>query len=374
MKNNKVCIVLGNDHYNTLNVVRSLGEAKIQVLAIIISDKPTSFVLKSKYIYRGEVLHNPDVADIINKYATSEMRIPILATCDSLAAFLDQHYDTLSKHFILPSVGNTQGMLIHEMDKNIQLKHAEKAGFDIPKSVAISLDNVDTIDLSDIIYPCLIKPEESIGGSKSDFRICNTEKELRERLLNLSQNLHRVLVQQFIPNNHVMVISGVRTINNINYVFGEIDKFKHGNQLHNLGLNCMGVLSPISELRNTCISYVDAIDYHGCYSIDIVRVCNQSTSAQNQNYFMEINLRTDGLLYFYRKAGINFPAIWVNSCYNEKVNVTPSHNKIYGMNEFMYFRHCLSAAVFTDLFKTDIFSTFSLKDIKPFIYRFLYHG
>lgn len=171
-----------------------------------------------------------------------------------------------------------------------------------------------------------------------------------------------------------MVISGVRTINNINYVFGEIDKFKHGNQLHNLGLNCMGVLSPISELRNTCISYVDAIDYHGCYSIDIVRVYNQSTSAQNQNYFMEINLRTDGLLYFYRKAGINFPAIWVNSCYNEKVNVTPSQNKIYGMNEFMYFRHCLSTAVFTDLFKTDIFSTFSIKDIKPFIYRFLYHG
>lgn len=373
MKNNKVCIVLGNDHYNTLNVVRSLGEAKIQVLAIIISDKPKSFVLKSKYIYNGEVLQHPDASYIINKYANSGTRIPILATCDSLAAFLDQHYDTLSKHFILPSVENTQGRLIHEMDKNIQLEHAEKAGFDIPESVAISLDNVDAIDLSGIIYPCIIKPEESIGGSKSDFRICENEQELVHCLKVLANHLDRVLIQHFIPNDNVILIAGVRTPSNQNFIFGEIDKYKHSAQLHNLGLSCMGVLNPVSELRDACICYVDAIDYHGCYSIEVVRI-TASNSALDKNFFIEINLRTDGLFYFYRKAGINFPAIWVNSCYNEKVNVTPSHNKIYGMNEFMYFRHCLSAAVFTDLFKTDIFSTFSLKDIKPFIYRFLYHG
>lgn len=373
MKNNKVCIVLGNDHYNTLNVVRSLGKAKIQVSAIIISDKPKSFVLKSKYIYNGEVLQQPDASYIINKYANSGTRIPILATCDSLAAFLDRHYDTLSKHFILPSVGNTQGLLVHEMDKNIQLEHAEKAGFDIPKSVAISLDNLSATDLSGIPYPCIIKPEESIGGSKSDFRLCNTEKELIERLRNLSGSLHRVLVQQFVPNDHVMVISGVRTRDNKNYVFGEIDKFKHGSQLHNLGLNCMGVLNPVSELRDSCIRYVDAIDYHGCYSVDIVRVYHKSPAVRNRNYFMEINLRTDGLLYFYQKANINLPAIWVNSCYGENVHVTPVEKKVYGMNEFMYFRHCLSGAVFTDLLKTDIFSTFSIGDIKPFIYRFLYH-
>lgn len=373
MKNNKVCIVLGNDHYNTLNVVRSLGEAKIQVSAIIISDKPKSFVLKSKHIYNGEVLQHPDASYIINKYANSGTRIPILATCDSLAAFLDRHYDALSKHFILPSVGNTQGLLVHEMDKNIQLEHAEKAGFDIPKSVAISLDNLSATDLSGIPYPCIIKPEESIGGSKSDFRLCYTEKELVNCLKFLARHLDRVLIQQFIKNDYVILIAGVRTLANQNYIFGEIDKYKHSTQPHNMGLSCMGVLNPISELRSACISYVNSVDYHGCYSIEVVRITASSSDA-NKNFFIEINLRTDGLFYFYQKANINLPAIWVNSCYGENVHVTPVEKKVYGMNEFMYFRHCLSGAVFADLLKTDIFSTFSIGDFRPFIYRFLYHG
>lgn len=59
-----------------------------------------------------------------------------------------------------------------------------------------------------------------------------------------------------------------------------------------------------------------------------------------RNYFMEINLRTDGLL-FYNKAGINFQAIRVNSCYNYVSEIIPSKKDIYGMNEFLYLRNSM---------------------------------
>ena len=371
---NQVCIILGNDHYNTLNVIRSLGVSGIEVYAIIVSDKLKSFVLKSRYISKGELVRQADITHIINKYAKPDIRIPILGTCDSLAAFLDENYDILVKYFILPSIGNTQRMLVNEMDKNIQLKHAKKAGFDIPHSVAIQLNNLSDSTLTDIRYPCIIKPKESIEGSKNDFSICHNEDELKKNLKSLSGRLNQVLVQQFIPNDHVILIAGVRTHFGDNYVFGEINKLKHGCQPQNLGLNCIGVLNPTSELRDACINYVDSIDYHGCYSIEVVRIGTTSAPTQNMNFFIEINLRTDGLLYFYQKAGINFPEIWVKSCYGEKVNFIPSKQKVYGMNEFLYFRHYLSGSTFTDLLKTDIFSTFSIYDIKPFIYKFIYHN
>lgn len=366
-------LVIGDDHYNTLNVIRSLGEMGIKVSVIVVSKKCKSFVLKSKYINDGCVVEKLDAKIIISNYAKQNKKIPILASSDTIASFLDTNYNILSDYFVLPSVGNIQGQLCFHMDKKIQLMYASKAGFALPYSIAVNLNNLDESDLSSINYPCIIKPEESIGGSKNDFRICKDLNELMKSLKSLSTHISRVLIQDFIPNDEVILIAGVRTNNKKNYIFGEVNKLKHGNKLNNLGLNCMGVLYPKSELSDACIKIVEAIDYHGCYSVDVVRSRSESdTTSRCVNYFMEINLRTDGLLYFYDKAGINYPAIWVKSCYNIEDEIIPKKNDIYGMNEFLYVKNYFSLALIKDLFKTDIFSTFRMNDLKPFFYKILY--
>lgn len=366
-------IILGNDHYNTLNVVRALGQESIRVYAIIVSEGK-SFVLKSKYLYKGVIVHAPDAKMIVDNFSNKDRKIPLFATCDVLAAFLDNNYDYLSQFFILPSVKMKQGLLVQEMDKNNQLEHAAAAGFDVPGSVKIDLHTIPNGKYGNIKFPCIIKPEESIGGSKNDFRICYDSDGLTRSLNNLSGHLSQVLVQDFIPNDEVILIAGVRTNSGKNYIFGEVNKYKHGKKFNNLGLNCMGVLTPDSEIANSVLRYIDSIDYHGCYSVEVVRTRTTSTLRAEVNYFMEINLRTDGLLYFYTKAGINYPAIWVNSCYGIEKDIVPSKKKIYGMNEFLYIRNSLSLSIIGDVFKTNVFSTLSLSDIKPFIYRFLYHA
>lgn len=370
MREKLKALVIGDDHENTLNVIRALGKEHIEVKVAVISRNKESFVLRSRYVNKGYCINSITVDKIIEWFAEPDVKIPVLATSDSMAAFLDTNYDVLSQYFILPSVKCVQGYLLNEMNKEIQLQHAKKAGFDIPFSKSLDLKTDYRNNIHDIPFPCLIKPEESIYGCKDDFRICNDSSELKLELDALSKHLNKVLVQKFIPNDEVIVVSGVRTLSGENYIFGEINKLKHSKNLGYLGLNCLGVLRSETPMRDACLDYVNSIDYHGCFSIDIVRVTPPDNNMPVRNYFMEINLRTDGLLYLYNKAGINFPAIWVSSCYNYDIDINPSTKDIYGMNESLYMQQAMSGQFLKDLIKADTFSTFSTNDIKPFIHRF----
>lgn len=367
-------IVIGIDNGNTLNVIRSLGQDGIKVYAVIISSVKQSFALKSKYLCKGLIVGSLSVAFLKNEFANTGCRIPILPASDGAAAFIDSNYDELSKYFILPSVNNKGGELVKEMAKSLQLKHAAIAGFDIPQSVTISLEDLDAAKnkIADVRFPCIIKPEQSINGCKNDFRICHSKTELIDELSLLSRHMSsNVLIQDFIANNEVILVAGLRTNDGRNFIFGEINKIKHSKNVSSLGLNCVGVLSQESELSQYCTNYVESINYHGFYSMDVVRL---STDSRRFNYFMEVNLRTDGLLYIYTKGGINYPALWVKSCYGEEVEEVEVNIKrnVCGMDEFLYLQESLSASSIKDFFKTDVFTFFSFRDPKPFIHRFLF--
>lgn len=366
------CLVIGDNHYNTLNVIRSLGKERIEVIALIITDEVDCFVLKSKYVSRGLTAKTPSVELIIDEFA-KDKKIPVISTCDKIAAFLDENYNILSEKFYLASVGQKQGGIVKEMDKNIQLHHAAQAGFDTPNSIAVDLREINDVDYSSINFPCIIKPEESIEGSKNDFRICRNLEELKQSLENLSSKLNRVLIQDFIRNDEVILVAGARTTDRKNYVFGEVNKYKHSKHPSSLGLNCLGRYTADSELTECCKRYVDTIDYVGLYSFEVIRTHTDYTtktcsSDKSLNYFLEMNLRADGLLYFYTKAGINYPALWVRSCYGDNIVLRASKKKVLGMNEFLYLHSYLSLESVLDFIRTDTFAFFSMKDPRPFFH------
>ena len=49
MKDCNVAVVIGNDHYNTLGLIRSIGLEKIPIILLLNADKH-NFVSKSRYI------------------------------------------------------------------------------------------------------------------------------------------------------------------------------------------------------------------------------------------------------------------------------------------------------------------------------------
>lgn len=369
-------VVVGNDHYNTLNVVRDLGRAGVAVDCVISSDKKHSFVLASKYVSDGHIVpENQDLADfLLHKYGGIKARIPLISTCDKIAEELDKRYDDLSELFYMPNVGRRQGGIQEAMNKNNQISEAKKAGFSVPVSVSVALGNPDRTVLSEMKYPCIIKPESSINGSKHDFRICNDEQELMATLKTLPESIGNVLVQQYIPNDKVLVQNGVRTYDGKNYMAGVIDKFKHGTKFHNLGLNSLGRLTDSHILDACCNKYLESINYSGLYSFDVVE--HRDASGETGYYFMEINLRSDGLMFFYSAAGVNYPEIWVRSCLGLPIEKPNMKREVIGMNEFQYIRNYLRPShlftVVKDFMSANAFSIMSMRDFRPFISKLLH--
>ena len=364
-------IVVGNDHYNTLNVVRALGVAGFSVDVWIISEKSKSFVLKSRYAGEGGCVREDEVIDfLLSKYKAARERIPLITTYDGAAVLVDSKYDRLSGKFCLPSVGHVQGRLIEAMNKDFQVQAAADAGMHVPGSISLNLTERYERELDDVDYPCIVKPRESFKASKEEFRICENREKLVECLESLNGVVPEVLVQQFIPNDEVIVVGGVRTPQGEVYIYGEVNKEKHSSSSHNLGLCCLGYWERGCRSEELCRRLLKDMDYYGCFSIDFIR-SHGHREGEEKDYFIEVNLRTDGLFFFYTQAAVNYPAIWASACYGLPVEVAPAEKRIIGMNEILYLRNYLSLSSIGDFFKTDVFSTFSFKDFRPFLFRIL---
>ena len=94
-------IVLAQDHYNPLGVVRSLGEEGISPVVILICKGKAHLVNKSKYIGTNHLAKTIEEGyDILmSNYAHEELK-PFIYTCsDDIESFVDLHYNALIPHF-----------------------------------------------------------------------------------------------------------------------------------------------------------------------------------------------------------------------------------------------------------------------------------
>lgn len=367
--------IIGYNHYNTLNVLRAVGKAGFKVTLILVAPESKSFVAKSRYA--GECVYAADEKDAVDRliqcYDESDGRIPVITCGDRIAAELDKRYDEVSRRFIVPNVAMSEGGIVDAMDKCRQVKIASEAGFLVPATVNIPADGA----LQDfpLEWPCLVKPRYSYKGSKDDFRVFYSPGEFSEWLNGAGCNHNDMIMQQYLPNDEVLVVSGIRDFSGRNHIAGMIVKTKHGSNLNNLGLNSFGALSSELEIKPICDRMLERLDYYGLYSIDILRV--KDADGKPGYYFMEINLRSDGLLFFYDKAGVNYSRAWVETCLGKPVSpLRMKKDIVYGMNEFQYLKNFVNrrslVSAFRDFRKTDAFSIFSLSDIMPFLYKFIY--
>lgn len=112
-------IVFGPDHYNTLGIVRSLGEAGIACVAIVIvRGIRQRLVNSSKYpkaIYR--VANMEEGFERLLKFRNSEKKPFVYTSSDDVCELLDSKYDTLKEHFFFFH-GKEQGIVSKYLNKD----------------------------------------------------------------------------------------------------------------------------------------------------------------------------------------------------------------------------------------------------------------
>lgn len=174
-KYNDDVIVLCEEHYNPLGIIRTLGEAGIRPTVVIKRNPLMKIASKSRYIGRLHFVDNYDEALswIIANYSNCEGKTFILTSDDVAVRCLEERYNELKDSFAFFNAGSN-GRIAHFQNKEVLYKLAEKHGMRVARVWRVKKGEIP----DDIEYPIITKPIESYEGWKSDYYICNDESEL----------------------------------------------------------------------------------------------------------------------------------------------------------------------------------------------------
>ncbi len=299
--------VLGNDHYNTYGIVRSLGEEGICSYVLTLGCKrKDSFVLRSKYVVSGQGCETPDEAIAYLKQGCVNRRKRIIICCsDEAEELVLTHFDELSADYILP-VCEDYKETIRLMNKDAITDMAKQYGICTPETWRVINRHIP----AGVNYPCITKPITSTGGQKSDIVVCRNEKELKA-VVEDENRCADFVVQQYIEFEKEVSILGAVLVNGEVRLSGCIDKLR----TCMIGTTSFGMMVDNSLLGDNVLkleAMMKGTGYRGLFSAEFLM-------KDNKFYFLEVNFRNDGNTYVATASGQNLPLQYVQSVRGEDI-------------------------------------------------------
>lgn len=348
-------IIIGSNHHNTLGMIRCLGRCQLDVDLILIGHD--GYVSKSRHINKTIVISDAAfLVETLLKHYGHEKDKPIIITCTDISEhILDINYDNLSDKFLFFNC-QEQGRITHFMNKQVQADLAESAGLNVPYS------QVYDDDLSDVTFPCIIKPNQSISGGKK-VSVCNNLNALREALKDFSE-IDSILIQPFIKKDGEIVVLGYASDNHI-VIPGYIIKHRDNNG---------GTLySSVSDSRQLPSEFIDKIkrfisymNYDGLFGVEFI-------IDNGTFYFIEANLRNDATTYALAVAGANLADYYIKSKISNGFIPKYEIKGIDAIVEFNDFKHRKENDVsifkwLNQLRKSECKYYWDIKDPLPFLF------
>lgn len=309
---NKVNIIIfGGDNYNTLGMIRTLGEKKLSFHAIIVRNY---FVIasKSKYLKHKQVDIVTSVEDgykILLDYGKSlTEKAFILVEGDYLTGFLDRNYDELCNKFIWNCAGK-QGELSKYLNKQAQIELVKGCGIKVPASQIVNKGEVP----EDIEYPIMTKAVTSeIAAWKSEVHICHNEDELKNAYTKIKSD--KIILQKYIKKKNELCLDGY-SINKGNSQF--ISMSTSYTYLLDDGYSFYATISDFEdkELEDKVTEVMKKVGYEGIYCIEFI------IDEDDTPYFLEINFRNSGWSYASTCVDMPLPILWIESMLTRDVDI-----------------------------------------------------
>lgn len=362
MIDNKV-IIWASDDFNSLGLLRILGENNIDLFFLIKGKK--GYATKSKYCvnYKETHTYQEGYDFLMNTYKDEKYKPIIITSGDGISVFIDQHKDELEKIFIIPGTSK-KGVLEKYTDKNTMTELATELSILCPKSIYCQWDsNIDKVN-----FPCLIKPSHQKPGHYNEFKfkICNTKSEL-QNTLNFVRKDSEFILQDYIKKEKDLLIYGARLRDGKTVFAGTLIK----DRLAYCGSGSHGVL--ISNIptyidKAKMAIFLEKIDYYGLFSFEYGLV-------ENKAYFFEVNLRNDGTSHYFYQAGANIPLAYIYSCAGidySHINTTVEGEHWY-IDELFDYENVITGNISKRQYKIDkrkatIYKYYDKNDIAPWQY------
>ena len=289
------------DHYNPLNVIRSLGEKGIKPIVILIGEHP---ILINHCRYVG-VLHQVQSLEegyevLISRYGNEEFKPFLLCSDDNTVSYLDQRYDELKDKFIFYNAGE-QGRITWMQNKDNITNLGAEAGLFCPKK-----EIVDTGVLpKSLKYPVITKVLAStMGAWKGDVYICQNEQELLDAYKRIKSP--KLCMQEYIYKKGEFCLEGF-VINDGKDVF--LPFYEEYIRLYNNSYGHYMNVIPFKnkELREKIEHAFRLTRFNGIFEIEFMKGPNE------EEYFLEINFRASTWNYAVTVGGGNLPYFWAKS-------------------------------------------------------------
>lgn len=360
-------IVFGDDFHNTYGVIRSLGEEGMSPYFINVHKGEHSFVEKSKYIRKTWRVGTPTegVKVLKKEFANSHTKTVVICTSDPTIHEIDVNYEELSEFLILPNANNKQGEITRLMDKNVMRIYAEEAGFDLINNTTIVPLSYTQEQIEKVNYPCLVKPTNSLDGTKNDIRKCINKQQLKDTLKELSTHNHHVEIQDYIEKEVELLIMGcvLRSGEVVMPLFlgkKREDPCLEGSTAWSL---CTPDFSNFNKQKMR--RFFDLINYRGIFSLEYL-------VKGDKLYFLEINLRNDGNGYSPTFGGVNLPYLWAMDAVGEDMSqypriITKSFHAQVESTDFSYLKKNPTKILswLIDTVRTECYMVANKKDIEP---------
>lgn len=308
MVRNHLFIIIGEEHYNPLGAIRSLGESGISPIFIAIKGK-SCVSSKSKYLRKVHYVNSIDEAYevLINNYKGQMDKPFVITTDDDIQSLLDIHYEELKEDFYIFN-GGKNGCLTEYMDKKKILDIAEKHGLNILKTIVVDRGEVP----SDLEYPIMTKSiSPNVGGWKADVHICNNEEELRRAFEHIKSP--QVLLQKFIEKKNEYCLDG--------FMINQGKKmFVPTVSIYNYTIR--GYYSPYmtvypftdEKIREAIIGMMSEIGFEGIFSLEFL------IDGDGTYYFTEVNFRHSTWSYIGTKLGMPIPLLWAEATLHGEIS------------------------------------------------------
>lgn len=355
---------------NSLGLIRSLGVKGVPVVLFWgPGRKDLCSSRLSRYIVTDYYLSSLDEGlDVLRRDYWDEPEKPVLfCASDASICLLDKHYDELKNRFSIFNAYGEQGRINYFMEKLNTFPLAEQSGFSLIRTWHV----IDKRIPEDIVFPCLIKGDNSTTSTKAVMAICRDREQLEQHLL---ADVH-YLVQEYVDKEYELDIVGF-SYNHGKDVFvpAVIRKIRDDIRRQSVYIRLDDIRDYPNLKVETIQSLVAAIGYEGIFSVELLYF-------KRKYYFLEINLRSDACGYLYSAAGINYPYLWykyntVGLAAYELCNVKFKHpchlmalHDLYNMLEgkvgiFTWLRQWLFA---------DAHFVLNSKDLRPFFHSFFGH-
>lgn len=359
---NKTAIIIGDSFPNTLGLIWSLGEAKVPMILILVGNKDRICITKSRYLKKQKVYQVEtikEVLTVLEKLKNINGEKTIICTNDLAAEFIDCNESYLSHYFNTPCRGKKIASFFNKAE---QCNLALLCGLDIP--LYMIYKRGDKIEDINIKYPILTKPLISTEGGKSDIHICYDSKDLKNAL-SLSSNCTEFIIQEYIIKEFEINVQGLCTQDGQVIFGGAIRKIRHYPET--TGAASYAILEETSKYHvNTegIEQMISRIGYHGPFSVEFLH-------RGGKNYFMEVNLRNDGLAFTSTRAGINLPEIYISNSFDKSKTKINCIYMMWLSLEMALFKlgHMKFLPWLKQFHNTHCFIDYNQRDLLPLIYH-----